>query len=1711
MTHTVGRGSVRLAVGVPRWLVVCLFAWSVLTAAGARGDEPQVQPETEVAKPAEKGQGAKDGEEAKPADGADKKEGADEKKEGDEKKEEGEKPAEGDKKQKPKPRNPLTDLIIRSMQPARGAPAIPGATTEPVPANKAASPKHPKDATAPYDSKGANWMMKAQSQAKEGEWKSALDLLQKVSELPEDSLYLDAGGTWVSLRGAADRLRGEAPPDMLEQYRVQFGGLAQQLLNEAIRSGRPAGLGKVARGYFHTPAGYEAANRLGSYHLERGEYASAARWFQALWNSRPPLTEDPQWKLKAAYALKSAALGDSAQKLVDDVGTQRAVVGGKPREAAPWWQASASPISLDSGPQSNWPVNYGTAARTGRQRGGSPLLLARWHHRLTDSEPVRDQITNLLEDLADSQSGPIPVINPILVDGLVAYRTLHGVQVVDVESGRPIWSSMEQQTLDRLLSGQQMAQPNFNGMMMRGGFFGGWNGGGFGYNVGMGEGAPLCHLLFRNANFGLLSSDGVRLFIVEDSQFLTNQQPGQTWFNPNADTGPSIGTRLTAYDLRTGRPLWEVGGSANGEELDLPLAGYFLFGPPVFDGSEMYVIGESTTGERSGQIRLLCLDPASGAELWSQLIAYADTGIEKDIGRRWFAAQPALENGLIFCPTTVGWLVAVDRTTHSVVWGFRPPRPNAPRNLGPDGSEMGQMVQQFGLSTVWHAAPPITAGGRVIYTPTDPQVQTLYCVDQSTGKELWAKPRGAGMYLAGVFDGLAITVGRDTTVAYRVANGEIAWSLKHTLPSGRGVAVEGNYHLPLAGGEVWTFSLTTGEVSNKTYLPDNQPGGVGNLLMCQGMLLSIDPFGLTAFEQKEAVVEDIARRKGANPNDPVALLREADIALLQREFDQALGLLHKVPADQLAPADQKRHRGNLISTLAAVIRADFTRPETDASIEELAKLVAGPDETLMLRRLQADRYLAGQEYVRAFDAYLQLADDSGGRLVPQEETPGVMVRADLWVAGKIIDLLAAVPEGERAGIVTRVEQLAEVAMQGSPDDRRRFLMRFPEHPAGISVRLKYAADFAADRNFVMAEAQLRRIIRTADAPRAAQAAEQLARLLNEFGLPDDARLVATDLGFRWKEVELAPGRTGQQVAEALLTEIPAPATARKELGWRAAGIKVERMAANYQNYVTQELTGLSPRTPFFGRYRFDVDPQSQRLEVIDGQDEVSFWSHPLRTSTNGTDGGIPFGKASGHRVVMLSQGVLNCISPVERRVLWTRALDSRNSGQYYNRQQTPFLAMRTISSGGNRQPIQLPQLHGAFAMASDEVVCLLGRRNLTVLDLDTGEVRWTMQGSRVGMSVTGGNRVLYLSQLDPQQQQQMAMMGVSAVQNARVRGLAGPAAMLLIYGKRVEVPKLKDLQSKALMACGDDFILQGTFESGLEMRRFDPVSGTDRWKLALRKGALASVIDSERLAVLEPPTKEIKESKLTIVDLEDGRQQVLEIAETDVKAKNELFVFSDPDTVYLIVNKPGGQTNYYNEQLPYVRVNGLVQAFNARDGKVRWKQTVLGQNLLLERFEFMPLMLFVTRKFENKGMANFWSMHLIAIDKLSGTKMLDEKSAQQPGFRSLAINAQERYLELRGWNDRTRLYATDETASAVKPGPAATPEPEKAGEKKPEPPKPEPTKPEAAPAGEAKPADKPAADDTKPEPKVEAKPAAETPSPEKPTEAKSTEAKPNTP
>ena len=1572
-----------------------------------------------------------------------------------------EKPAAKKKDPSNKPVNPLEEWIKRSLQPGKSRPPVKLPEAPETPANKKPA-RAAVDPRAPYDKRADDWLRKALKHIHSAEWKEALELLQKISDLPEDTLYHTAGGKqpphWVSMRDEAQRLRGEAPPELLEQYRVQYGGLARQLLAEAARTGDLAACGRVARSYFHTEAGYEAANRIGSQHLDRGEFALAAHWFAAIWRAHPSLANEPLWRAKAAFAIKHAGRPELSREIFDEstpaLPGSPTGLGGHARDAGKWLAAALPAADALEPALTEWPLFYGTPRRTGVAAGGEPLLLPRWRMPTTDRHAVRTQIEHLMEDLADHGTTPLPTLFPTMVGGKVVFRTLHGVQVVDAATGRRLWQTDEIQPLEKLISGSfGIADTDadagfFRGMPLQRGR--NWNNGGFANGAGVGEASPLCNLLFRNANFGLVSSDGARLFVVDDPMFFTNRQPGvaTNWDGAANNNISSSAARLSAYDLETGHPLWEVGGPSNGEPFDLPLAGYFFFGAPVVDGGDLFVIGESTVGDASGQIRLACLDPRTGAVKWTQLVAASEAGIEKDVGRRWWTAQVAVADGLVICPTTVGWLMAVDRVTHSLLWGYRPhvaaPKTNPPNVFGND-NESVQMVPHAQLNTTWGPAPPIVAGGRVIYTPPDSQV--IVSLDQATGQELWRKPRGNSQFLAGVFDKQAVVIGRDSVIAYRIDDGTQAWAPTKITPlSGRGVTVADHLYLPLAAGEVWSIDLSNGRVTNQWNLPAHV-AALGNLSMYQGMLLSADAFGLTAFEQREAVQNEIVRRQRENPRDPWALTREAEIELLARNVPAALAALRQVPRGELSPEMRESHRALVVRVLTQAIRADLTRLQTDADLAELAAAVATPEEQHDLRSLQAEVFVSRKQYQQAFEVYLASAgfNSTGGDrvLVPRGDGHAVRVRSDLWAAGKITELRQILPDEARQAIDARITALQPQA-DANDQARRDFITLFRDHPHAASVRRDLAEAYASRGDFLPAENLLLQIVRQAatvepapsDPPQrvdpnqaAASALERLARLMVDYKLPADAAYFYNALERRFGDVPLPAGasvgeadplRTGSQLVKALREGNKFPDAPSAVLDWQGDAVRVERIGAGFTNQMTQELAALGSPLPFFAMHRFEVEQSAQRLEVIDGMNDDVYWSLPLRSRAGAADAGGTMAQASGHQVTLLSRGMLHGLSPVDRKVLWTRPIEDRGLAQIaFGRNQTPLQPMiKSINIANRQHGIQAGSIAaGALCLANEQYVGYQGRRNLTLLDALTGEVCWIYTGVRPGTLVMGGHEVIYLRPPD-----------------------GNSVALRVADGQRIEVKNLKETLDRAVHVVGDNFVLTNLRDGKPGLRLFDPIQAHDLWSTELARDAVMTPLEHDRIALLETDARPAGQpavqmgAKFSVVDLTTGARQVLaSIAPEDLKARNEVYVVADNDSLYLLINK-GQNQNYYSEQVPFVRANGTLLAFDLASGKQRWRQPVQGQNLMLERLAFSPYLVFSSRKFEQKGRLNLWSLQLLVIDKRTGTKLLDEKSSAQPGFRSITISTSDRYVELRSYQERVRIYPIEKSASAGQSG-----------------------------------------------------------------------------
>lgn len=232
----------------------------------------------------------------------------------------------------------------------------------------------------------------------------------------------------------------------------------------------------------------------------------------------------------------------------------------------------------------------------------------------------------------------------------------------------------------------------------------------------------------------------------------------------------STATRLSAHELRTGRPLWSV-----------PLPSDATASPAVADGL-VYV------GTFEGH--LLCVDAATGQTLWTfqaedqlagspnvvalqggrklVLVSSWDTHVYAVLGGReggsllWKQATQDRVNGM---PVVAGGRVYVGGCD-AVLYAF--------------ALEDGSPLWQTGVQSYIPANVALSAGAGVVVAGLHEDANALVAIDTGTGKLRWQTPKLGFPYTAAPAvhsTGLVVAGSRDRQVrAHHLRDGSPAWS-----------------------------------------------------------------------------------------------------------------------------------------------------------------------------------------------------------------------------------------------------------------------------------------------------------------------------------------------------------------------------------------------------------------------------------------------------------------------------------------------------------------------------------------------------------------------------------------------------------------------------------------------------------------------------------------------------------------------------------------------------------------------------------------------------------------------------------------------------------------------------------------------------------------------------------------------------------------------
>jgi hypothetical protein len=221
------------------------------------------------------------------------------------------------------------------------------------------------------------------------------------------------------------------------------------------------------------------------------------------------------------------------------------------------------------------------------------------------------------------------------------------------------------------------------------------------------------------------------------------------------------------------------------------------------------------------------------------------------------------------------------------------------------------------------------------------------------------------------------------------------------------------------------------------------------------------------------------------------------------------------------------------------------------------------------------------------------------------------------------------------------------------------------------------------------------------------------------------------------------------------------------------------------------------------------------------------------------------------------------------------------------------------------------------------------------------------------------------------------------------------------------------------------------------LRLYDPVSKTTTWQFEFPLKTVVSLLGDDEVVAVQP------DGHVHRIDIASGQSTEMESFSFKQKgAFIEKYLLADDDRIYLIANwsDSGGQS--FGESLASIRMNGVVFAWSREDNKLLWQKTVKQQNLVIDRFAKMPVLLFVSRTWKPRGRMQVSTLNIAAIHKQSGHMLMPDTKIPSvySGFHALSINAEEPSIELKSYNVRMRLIPTDGPVAEATPKPPETPQ-----------------------------------------------------------------------
>lgn len=1456
------------------------------------------------------------------------------------------------------------------------------------------------------DREAEQLLKRARTFLEENRYGEAARALGAIIEAPEDFFFQpdEDAALHRSLKSEAQRLLGELGREGKQSYELQFGPRADELLRQALSERDWNLVAEVSRRFFHTEAGYRATYLLGLYQLDHQRPLAAALCLARLKQAgQPAMRFEPTLSLQLANAWYQAgqveATQEALRRLKEELPDAKLVVAGDDLA----WFGSAAPTTTwltqhfgmidraTSAGTEQWTMHRGNPQRNATLQGGAPLLDREgdcWWIPTVDEPAVERIVRQLRQTYQDANFTALPAFQPLVIDDVVLMRTVSTLLAIDFQTGKRLWNVPVDENWGDIndLQGSVLQQGSSSQVV-----------------------SLIDQRMWDDATYGNLASDGEYVFSVEDLNFNLpgqNAQPKMVVL-PNgrrlpAPAWPRNFNRLAAHEIRTGKLKWEVGGTKGEYELDL--AGAFFLGPPLPLLDTAYALAEI-----NGEIRLVALDARTGRAQWGQQLAVVEMDVLQDPARRFSGASPSYSDGVIVCPTGSGAIVAVDLTNRSLLWGYRYETTIAAQPTV-IGRRIGAVMMFAGRprdeADRWMDSSPTIAAGKVIVTPVESN--EIHCLNLLDGSLQWKRPRGSGLYVAGVHNGRVVLVSRNGMQALSLETGAPTWESELQLPSGatpsgRGFLSGDEYYLPLSTGEVATVSLATGKITDRSR---SRGGNVpGNLVAYRGRILSQTAESLDVYFELNALKRQVADTLDRNQADPPALARRGALAL--HDGDTAAAVADLSRSYELAPND--RTRDLLVDALFEGLTADFEKyAEAGAQLD---KLVHTPAQRSQYIRVMSTGLQKQGRLREAFDLLARLADPGLGPAAIERTSESVKARRDQWARAGLQAIYQSLGEQDRKQIDAQIEsRVAEALAAPGPEPIKQAIRYLGFHPATQQARMQLAQRLSQAGDWLATELLWRQIAAQGDSATQALATANLALAMQSAGRPEAAAYYASRLERQFADQPTIDGKLGSAIVAELSNDPAIDAQLHPEGVWPTRRVVSERddRQSPTTRYFAAEVAGPSEIYPKLLSVEMSQDRQTLVGRDGNGQER---WRASLADSImrHNINPSVLQARTCGNLVIVslgqqiLAIDTLSAGTAGIARVLWMQELSDslpgipNQVGVHVRQIELQWGQRRNLVSDGFGRPV------GVLGALSSEYCCFQRGREILAVEPISGETLWTRSDIEPASEIFGDDELVFV----------VPPSGTEALVLSAVDGRE--------LGRRPVVPF-----NQRVLTLGRKLLSWHMDAGQHKFKMTDVWEQTPLWEHQFAGNSKAYQVDSELLGVVDP------KGRFVAIDLADGKQ-LIDCEITPEPRLNEIYLLNSRDRLLLFTNRPwtSNRDGISVQAVPGVLNNplltGMAYGFDRHTGQKLWEAPIDKLGLALDQPRELPVLVFASRVYEKGGASgNEPYMSIMCLDTRRGAVVHQETMKGAIPLFEVAAVPDQQIVELKLLRHSVRMKFTDE-------------------------------------------------------------------------------------